>query len=298
MSLLLKVQSACWLLTKHGNPWKRWRQHCAWKRGLQHWIGTEDWAPRIRDAIASPDNEFIPRCADAGRIVDGQMVMHNGLRVGELSYAGAGNRELMAANRGVHEPQEERIFQEALKWMPEGAVMLELGSYWAFYSMWFYQVVAGATCFCVEPAPENLEMGPKNFALNFGPTPARVSFERAYVGSAPGQSAEGVPVISVDSFMEAHGITHLHLLHADTQGWEVAALRGARKSMAARRIDYIFLSTHGNQLHYQCLRELRENEFVILADIDSLESYSFDGLIVARRRELPGLEPMELSRKD
>ena len=98
-----------------------------------------------------------------------------------------------------------------------------------------------------------------------------------------------MPIISVDGFVETHGIERLHMLHADTQGWEVDVLRSARKTIDARRVDYIFVSTHGNQLHYQCLRELQARNYVILADIDYLESYSFDGLIVARRRELPGL---------
>ena len=41
--------------------------------------------------------------------MDGQLIMHNGLRVGELSYSGEGNRSLIVTNRGVHEPQEERV---------------------------------------------------------------------------------------------------------------------------------------------------------------------------------------------
>ena len=290
-----KIRTAIWLLTKRSNPWNRLQRYLVWKRGLNHWIATEDWAPRIRDAIASPDNAFIPRHADAGKIVNGEMVMHNGLRVGELSYSGPGNRQLMNENRGVHEPQEERVFQEVLKWMPPGAVMLELGCYWAFYSMWFYRAVPDARCFGVEPATENLEMGRKNFALNFGPAAPRVALEQAYVGSAPGKNADGTPVISVDSFMATHGIDHLHILHADTQGWEVEVLKGAQKALSERKIDYLFISTHGNQLHYKCLKELRRLRFVILADIDYLETYSFDGLIVARREECPGAEPIELS---
>jgi hypothetical protein len=297
MSLRLKAQTAYWLLTKHGDPWGRWRQHCAWKREMRHWGATQDWTTRIREAVAAPDNAFIPRHADAGKIVDGQLIMHNGLRVGELSYTGEGNRDLIVANRGVHEPQEERVFQEALKHMPKGATMLELGSFWAFYSMWFYQVVPEAVCYCVEPELHNLQMGQNNFALNFGPTPARVSFSRAYVGPVDGHAPNGVPIISVDGFVESNRLERLHMLHADTQGWEVDVLRGARKTIESRRVDYIFLSTHGNQLHYQCLRELRQRDFIILADLDYLESFSFDGLIVARRRELPGLEPMPLSLK-
>jgi len=295
MSLLLKAQTASWLLTKRGHPWQRWQQYRTWKRSIREWAATEDWAPRIRDAVASPDNAFIPRQPGAGQIEDGQLIMHNGLRVGELSYHGDGIRQLLMANRGVHEPQEERIFQETLKWMPEGAVMLELGSYWAFYSMWFYHLVKDAVCYCVEPEEQNLEMGRQNFTLNFGAAPARVHFDRAFVGSAPGQAAGGVPIISVDSFVAANGIPHLHILHADTQGWELAVLDGARKTLSARHIDYVFLSTHGNCPHYQCLRELRQYGFTILADIDFLESFSFDGLIVARRSELPGLDPMQLS---
>lgn len=94
MPFINKLQTAAWLLTKHGTPWKRWQQYRAWKRNLRHWVATEDWGPRIRDAAASPDNAFIPRHEDAGKIVDGQMIMHNGLRVGELSYSGPGNRQL------------------------------------------------------------------------------------------------------------------------------------------------------------------------------------------------------------
>jgi hypothetical protein len=297
MSLLLKAQTAAWLLTKHGNPWKRWQEHRAWKRGLRHWIATEDWTGRIRDSVASPDNEYIARVPEAGTVVDGQLIMHNGLRVGALSYTGEGNRDLIVANKGVHEPQEERVFQETLKVMPKGATMLELGSFWAFYSMWFYQAVPEAVCYCVEPEEHNLEMGRQNFDLNFGASPGRVSFSRAYVGPTDGQAPNGVAIISVDGFMKAQGIAHLHLLHADTQGWEVAVLEGARRAIEARQIDYIFLSTHGNQLHFQCLRELRERGYTILADIDYLESYSFDGLIVARRKELAGLEPVKLSLK-
>jgi hypothetical protein len=297
MSIVDKLKTAAWLLTKRDTPWRRWQQHRAWKRDIRHWIATEDWAPRIRDVLAAPDNNFIPRCADAGKVSNGELTMHNGLRVGELSYAGEGTRDLIVVNRGVHEPQEERVFQEALKFMPPGAVMLELGSFWAFYSMWFYQAVEEATCYCVEPAAENLQMGKNNFALNFGTNAPRVSFHQAYIGTAPGQAPDAVNIISVDSFMASRAITHLDVLHADTQGHELATLQGAREALKARRIDYVFLSTHGNQLHYRCLRELQGWDYAILADVDYLETYSFDGLIVARRQELPGLEPIALSLK-
>jgi len=60
--------------------------------------------------------------------------------------------------------------------------MLEFGSYWAFYSMWFYREVPTARCFCIEPATHNIQMGKDNFALNFGSSPPRVEFEQAFAG--------------------------------------------------------------------------------------------------------------------
>lgn len=297
MRLISKLRTAAWLLTRHGNPFTRWRQHRAWRAYIAHWNATHDWAPRIRDAMACSDNAHIPRHVDAGTIRDGQLIMHNGLRVWELSYAGAGTRDLLVANKGVHEPQEERVFQEVLKQMPAGATMLELGSFWAFYSAWFYRDVPDARCFCIEPEAENLDMGRRNFALNFGENAPRVDFTRAFLDSKDGSAPDATPIVSVDGFMRYKNISHLNLLHLDTQGYEVPILAGAKETLDARRVDYIFISTHGNDLHLKCLEALRRHDFTIIADVDMLETFSFDGLIVGRRSELPGLAPIELSRR-
>jgi len=96
---------------------------------------------------------------------------------------------------------------EVLKSLPLVSTMLELGSYWAFYSMWFYREVPNAGCFCVEPASRNIQMDKDNFALNFGPQP-RVVFEQAFAGSAdkPADATNKVPTISVDGFLANHQI--------------------------------------------------------------------------------------------
>lgn len=163
--------------------------------------------------------------------------------------------------------------------------------------MWFYREVSNAQCFCVEPDPENIPMGQKNFALNFGPEPDRVYFEQAYAGARDEIADDGTPILCVDSLLARHKIGHLHLLHADTQGHERNVLLGASKALKSRKIDYIFLSTHLNELHRKCLSTLEFHDYCILADIDLLETFSFDGLIVARRRELDGPAPFNLSRK-
>ena len=72
--------------------------------------------------IACPDNQFIPRVPDAGKLEGGQVVMHNGIKVGGMGYYGAGILNMLIENRGVHEPQEEarsppccRTFLEAAR---------------------------------------------------------------------------------------------------------------------------------------------------------------------------------------
>ncbi|HJN11214.1 MAG: hypothetical protein QGG09_13435 [Pirellulaceae bacterium] len=123
----------------------------------------EDLAGRIRELRADPSNERIVRVPLAGQIVDGYLITHNGLRVlpNDPGYV-----SLLQSNRGCHEPQEEFLFQEVLPHIRPGGVILELGAYWAFYSMWFAKVVPNARCYLVEPRQKNLRVGKANFATN------------------------------------------------------------------------------------------------------------------------------------
>jgi len=293
-----RLKTALWLMRKRPGLRRRLYLYLKFRTENRAWGQSFDWTNRVRDAVASPDNAFIPRVARAGEVDNGELIMHNGLRVHELSYDGEGPRDLMRANRGVHEPQEERLFMEALKCLPPGSTMLELGSYWAFYSMWFYKEVAHAHCFCVEPESRNIRMGIDNFALNFGEAPARVVFQQAFAGRCGVEpQAGGVPTVCVDEFLDRYRIGRLAILHADTQGHELNVALGAEKSLAERRIDYCFLSTHTNELHRRCLAFLQRLKYRIVADIDLLETYSFDGLIVAASPDAPHLPSCELSLK-
>ena len=65
------------------------------------------WRRWYRDVMASPDNQHIPRVPNAGKVIDGCQVMHNGLRIVRGSYYGYPLTRMLKLNRGVHEPQEE-----------------------------------------------------------------------------------------------------------------------------------------------------------------------------------------------
>jgi FkbM family methyltransferase len=244
-----------------------------------------------RDAYALPCH---PDAGVCGRDEHGSyQVMHNGLRVVRGGYHGDWMEEIIRRLRGVHEPQEEVVFHHALGRMPPGATMIELGGFWAWYSLWFRSAVADARNFVVEPDPANIGVGRANFARNGW----SADFTQASVGATSEASVpfvcesdgatRGIPQIGLDAFLAERGIERVDLLHADIQGAETAMLEGARKSMAEGRIRLIFVSTHHHSIsgdpltHQRTLAVLREAGARILVEHSVAESFSGDGLVVA-----------------
>ncbi len=219
--------------------------------------------------------------------------MHNGVRVLEDCYYGRWMTELIRLLHGHHEPQEEKVFYELLRYVPPGSTMVELGSFWSYYSLWFQHAIAGARNFMVEPDPLNLAVGQQNFELNG----REGTFLNAFVGkeSAPREPfvcesdlvVRQLPCISIDNLLGEQGIEKVELLLADTQGAELAALEGAVRSIEAGRLRFVVVSTHHHSIshdpiiHQRCLEFLRSHGAHILAEHSVSESYSGDGLIAA-----------------
>lgn len=250
----------------------------------------ENWRKRIDTTLSSPDNFEIPRHPNSGCVEDFYITMHNGVKVAKSSYYGEGAAKLLIENKGVHEPQEERVFEEIIKTLPQKCRMLELGSYWAFYSLSLLNKRPLAKCYMVEPLQQNIIAGKVNFKLNR----RKGSFFRAFVDKTPDKNG---PTISVDSFCKSRNISHLDILHSDIQGYELRMLRGAEKMLNEKRIDFVFISTHSNELHRECISELEEKHYSILASADIDETYSFDGLIVAKRDEIDYQLPFSISKR-
>ena len=273
-----------WKSRNHANP-----------RKVQSSLGqvSPKWRLKIDDVLSSPDNAHIPRVANAGQLKGGMIVMHNGIEVGALGYYGSGILNMLIENKGVHEPQEERAFAEILRCLPSQGTMIELGAYWGFYSLWFTRTVSQPRCFLVEPSYACLQSGKTNFRHAGYPA----QFEQAYVSNRDTTACDGTPMISVDGFCRRHNIEHVNILHADIQNAEVDMLIGAKNLLTNKKADYIFISTHSNELHRTCVEMLTAYDYVILASADVSQSYSVDGLIVAKRRGIPQPEHLTISQK-
>jgi hypothetical protein len=184
----------------------------------------------------------------------------------------------------VHEPLEEFVFQRVLQNLPEDAQMIELGAYWGHYSMWFKKINSAGQVVLVEPDANNLEVGRSNF-LNNG---LEGEFIQSFVGHGH---------FAIDEFLEKRNIPRLHLLHSDIQGYELEMLDGAKSALESGLVDYIFISTHTQNLHEEVIGRLEGLGYRIevVAGYDE-ETTSFDGLVFASNKRLEpllsGFKPM------
>ncbi|MCL5875966.1 MAG: hypothetical protein M1114_05845 [Candidatus Dependentiae bacterium] len=247
--------------------------------------------------ILGNDCDYIPKVVGAGEIFyEGTIpyqLMHNGVKIHlNCYYECQWLTDVMYGLKGHHEPQEEKCFFEVLKYMPEGATMIELGAYWAYYSLWFNTHVKNAKNYLIEPDPKRLVTGEKNFELNnkIG------SFKRGFVGKMKDHepNIDGAEWISIDDFIEQNNIQHINILHADIQGAETEMLETTIKYLD--RIDYFFISTHGDTCHLPCLTFFKEHDYIILAEHNHYQSCSGDGLIVAKRKNAAGPDHIAIER--
>jgi len=266
----------------------------------------QDEQRRVAEAALCPDADYIPKVPGAGSVrVDrtGNRVqlMHNGLLVVADGYYGPFVTQIIEKLHGHHEPQEEKVFHEVLKTIPPGSTMIELGAYWAYYSMWFQKAVKEARNFLIEPAKSSLEGGVKNFQLNG----LHGDFTQAFVGrsSKPAWLQPGLRTeidrnrqVCVKDFVQAKQIERVAILHSDIQGFELDMLRGCGDLLDQKTISFIFISSHGLKIHYQCRRHLVRKEYAIIAEHTPKESYSEDGLLVASAAPWT-LPPIEISKR-
>ena len=273
------------------------------------------WPPELEARIALAaecgDCSDLPRVANAGDLVnvDGEwfQVMHNGVLTLAGGYYGDWTVDLIARCGGVHEPQEERVFHEVVKRMGRGAVMVELGCYWAYYANWFARAVKDARLILVEPIDHRRAVAERNLAVN--------GIQASLLAAAIGDStmaaidfqngpatASGIEQVAVDDLLDRMHGPVVDLLHADIQGFEHAMLRGAARTLGEHRARFIFISTHRwleegkrTDLHQACRERLTGEGYVVFAEHTPEESFTVDGLLAAHSPEVEPFPAVRIS---
>jgi FkbM family methyltransferase len=262
---------------------------------------------RILMTASCADSEDIPKVKDAGKTVevDGRnlQVMHNGLKIVEGCYNGTWMTNLIRILKGHHEPQEELVFHKVLEHLHKhpskwgNPIMIELGSFWSYYSMWFLKEFEEGMAFCIEPDTDNLKIGKENFLLNnlngfF--LQAQVSSEIA-MHSEFRRTTNGevivVPSFNFTKIISSTGKSEIDLVLVDIQGAEIPLLENLPEVLKLYRIRFMVISTHDLEItgspmtHQSALNLLIQNGAHIILEHSVAESYSGDGLILASFEE-------------
>ncbi len=258
-----------------------------------------DGLGRTLMTIGCNDCNGIEKVAEAGRILSGSegnvQIMHNGIKVVAGGYHGDWMAHVIRALRGHHEPQEEAVFHALLRACRHNSLFVELGAFWAYYSLWYLHEIPGSRSICIEPDPNNKAVGERNARLNN--LQDRMTFLQGFVGGARQKELRGtvetisepvvLPCYDVDAILELCGQDVIEILHVDVQGAELPLLVSAKKAIEQKRIRFIVVSTHHSSIsgsmttHEDCLAHILSLGGLILAEHSVQESFSGDGLIVA-----------------
>ena len=214
----------------------------------------------------------IPKVDHAGEIVGDYQIMHNGLKIIKDCYHKNFITDTLKKYKHF-EPDQEVWFHRALETIQDNGTMIELGSYWGYYSLWFNHSIRNATNIMVEPNINNLEIGKKHFEINN----MKGIFENMYVGAYDDDNTT-----TVDSIIERSNLENVDIVHADIQFAEYDMLVGCRKAIASKKIKWFFISTHNAGLNQLCNKYLVKNNYEILVSHVKNKIPSTDGLIVAK----------------
>lgn len=257
-----------------------------------------DEVRRIAMTVSCKDSESIPKVPGAGQVFQedslAYQLMHNGLKVIQGGYYGAWMCELIHQLDGHHEPQEERVFDEICKRAVDDGLMIEIGCYWAYYSLWFLKDHPNRSALGLEPDAKHLLIAQRNAHLNNLDHQFRVIHGVASLNSNEAmaiQTESGEELLltgyTLQDLLALAERPMVEIAHCDAQGAESFVVDQIIELGKNHRLRFCIISTHAYEItgdpltHQTCLAKLQAAGAHIIAEHDVHESFSGDGLIAA-----------------
>lgn len=244
------------------------------------------------------DSDHIPKVENAGQVFIQEntpcQLMHNGLKVVPGGYYGAWMSKLIKILKGHHEPQEEKVFNEIVKRASSSGLMIELGCFWAYYSLWFLKENQDRIAIGLEPDPTHLDIAIQNTKLNKLSDQIRIINGLAASTSSDAislRTESGIAVTlrgyTIKDLLYTSHKSKIEILHCDAQGAEHFIIDQVIELGIDHRLRFCVISTHAYEItgdpltHQKCLEKLQAAGAHIIAEHDVHESFSGDGLIAA-----------------
>jgi FkbM family methyltransferase len=258
---------------------------------------------RINMTISCSDSDSIPKVAIAGKLIKSEgkdiQFLHNGLKIIEGCYYGPWMTKIIEILKGHHEPQQEFAFFQVLEQLrrnpsPWGSPrMIELGSFWAYYSMWFLKDFPEGSTYCFEPDPKYLEVGRQNFELNNlngkfinATVSSQQSILREFQCESDGLVIS-VPALNFSGVVSATEQINIDIVLVDIRGAEIPLLQNLSEVLEHTKIRFMAISTHDVEIsgssitHQLALELLIQSGAHIILEHSVSESFSGDGFILA-----------------
>jgi hypothetical protein len=200
--------------------------------------------------------------------------------------------EIIHGLNGHHEPQEEKVFHEVVKRAADDGLMIELGCFWAYYSLWFLKDHPHRKAIGLEPDPTHLLTAQKNATINALGDQIRLvhglsainSNDSIDIKTETGQHVQ-LPGYTLANLLAMAQSGYIEIAHCDAQGAESHVVDQIIELGQRGQLRFAIISTHAYEItgdpltHQTCLQKLQAARAHIIAEHDVHESYSGDGLI-------------------
>lgn len=174
---------------------------------------------------------------------------------------------------GTYEREQTALFRAFVR---PGDIVFDVGAHVGYYTLLAVRLVGPAgQVIAFEPEPRNAHFLEEHLRANrctratvyqcaVGDHQGNVRFKYG-TGTGTGRvSVDGsltVPMVSLDGFLEQRPVG-CHVVKIDVEGGELAVLRGGERLFRTQR-PVIFLSTHGPEVHRDCIAFLRATGYVL-----------------------------------
>jgi len=162
--------------------------------------------------------------------------------------------------------------------------MVELGCFWAIWTIIFGKRFPNANLIILEANPDKLAVGLTNLTMNGLSATAHFNAINSDASMSKSEFGDLVQNITLDSVFKLNKLNEIDLLHLDIQGSELGVHKDIISALKKGLIHNTIIATHSTMIH-----EILLKDFELISDRFDIEDLPYqqgigDGEIIIKRR--------------